>query len=46
MPERDDDLLLNDMIEAADSIFEYVGTISFDEFKNDKKNRRCCIEKF
>lgn len=28
MPERDDDLLLNDMVEAADSIFEYVGAIS------------------
>ena len=36
MPERDDDLLLNDMIEAAGSIFDYIGIISFDEFKNDK----------
>ena len=41
MPERDDDLLLNDMIEAADSIFEYVGEISFDEFNalNPEYNR-------
>ena len=46
MPERDDDLLLNDMIEAADSIFEYVGTISFDEFKNDKKTVDAVLRNF
>ena len=46
MPERDDDLLLNDMIEAADSIFEYIGIISFDEFKKDKKTADAVLRNF
>jgi uncharacterized protein with HEPN domain len=46
MPERDDDLLLNDMIEAADSIFEYVGAVSFDEFRNDKKTVDAVLRNF
>ena len=46
MPERDDDLLLNDMVEAADSIFEYVGAMSFDEFQHDKKTVDAVIRNF
>jgi uncharacterized protein with HEPN domain len=36
MLKREDRLLLNDMIEHAENIFQFVHDTSYDEFINDK----------
>lgn len=46
MPERDDDLLLADLISCAEAIFSYVGNYSFDEFLKDQKTIDAVIRNF
>ena len=36
MPKRDDDLLLTDIIENAEAVFQFVNNDSYDFFINDK----------
>ncbi len=46
MPKRNDKLLLTDMLEAVSSIFEYVGTMDFNSFINDKKTIDAVVRNF
>ena len=46
MPKRDDDLLLGDMLEAAQSIFEFVGNMNYDRFIADKKTVDAVVRNF
>ena len=46
MPKRVDALLLADMIEAAQSIFDYVGNMDFEAFASDKKTVDAVVRNF
>jgi uncharacterized protein with HEPN domain len=46
MPKRDADLLLIDIINCCNNIYEYVGIYSYDEFINDKKTIDAVIRNF
>ena len=37
MPKRDDDLLISDMIECCEKIFNYVKGMDFEKFIDDSK---------
>jgi uncharacterized protein with HEPN domain len=39
MSERDPNLLLTDMLDAVNTIFEFTESMSFEEFVNDRKTR-------
>lgn len=36
MPKRDDDLLINDIIENAEAVFQFVNNDSYEDFIADK----------
>ncbi|MFM2224955.1 MAG: hypothetical protein RJA07_1157 [Bacteroidota bacterium] len=46
MPKRDDDLLLGDMLEAAESIFLFVGDMNYETFIADKKTVDAVVRNF
>ena len=46
MPKRTDKLLLEDIIENAETIFQFVGDDSFDDFINDKMKLYAVIRAF
>jgi uncharacterized protein with HEPN domain len=39
MSERDPNLLLTDMLDAVNTIFEFTESMSFEEFVDDRKTR-------
>lgn len=46
MPKRDTALLLNDIVEAIQSIYQYVERYSFDQFIADKKTVDAVVRNF
>lgn len=46
MPKRNDNLLLNDIIDCCKNIEEYVGAYTFDEFIHDKRTLDAVIRNF
>lgn len=46
MPKRDDILLLNDIIEHAENIFEFVKDTSYEAFINDKMKLLAVVQCF
>ncbi len=46
MPKRSDELLLEDMLEAAQSVFDFVGSMNYDQFIADKKTVDAVVRNF
>lgn len=46
MPKRDDDLLISDMIECCEKIFDYVKGMDFEKFTGDSKTVDAVIRNF
>ncbi len=46
MPKRDDDLLIGDMIDCCENIFEYTEGMTFEDFISDKKTLDAVIRNF
>jgi uncharacterized protein with HEPN domain len=46
MPKRSDELLLEDMLEAAQSVFDFVGSMNYDQFISDKKTVDAVVRNF
>lgn len=46
MPKRDDDLLINDIIENAEAVFQFVNNDSYEDFIADKMKVYAVIRAF
>ena len=46
MPKRDDDLLISDMIECCEKIFDYIKGMDFEKFIDDSKTVDAVIRNF
>jgi uncharacterized protein with HEPN domain len=46
MPKRDDDLLIEDMIDCCKHVFEFTTSMTFDDFIDDRKTSDAVIRNF